>query len=453
MVKRLLSRWFDKILPSSTFGQTALLIGGLLFVNQLVSYLSVTYYFISPSYQQINQLIANQVNTLFLYDFNRLDEVQKRALQLNSGIRFHNEVSAMHAGLSNATYYEFMSRQVSEQLGQPTEIRVRSGENYLVWIRPPQQPDMWISIPLNGVSEQSVSPLTMYFIFIGALSVIGGWLFVRRLNKPLQALQKAARQVGRGQFPEPLSLDGSSEIVAVTKAFNRMSQDIKQLESDRVIMTAGISHDLRTPLTRIRLASEMLPEDQHWVKEGIEHDIDDLNSIIDQFIDYARQDQHEEVSFVNLNDLIDELVDARRFEPDHSIELQLNEIPRVRIRRVGIKRVIENLIDNAFRYGGDRVQISTQSYQDESKVVCSIRDFGEGVKEEQLETLFTPFTQGDHARGSTGSGLGLAIVKRIVESHGGSMAFSNHPEGGLNAAFIIPVQYQNQELTNTTNVK
>jgi two-component system osmolarity sensor histidine kinase EnvZ len=441
MAKQTLKARFARFFPSSTFGQTALLIGALLFVNQIVSYLSVTHYFISPSYQQINKLISNHISIFFLHDINSLTEQQRWRLTQTTGIRFHDDVSALHAGLSNAAYYDFMSTQVSKQLGQPTEIRIKTGEDYIVWIRPAQQPDMWISIPLQGANEKSFSPLTMYFIVIGALSVTGGWLFVRRLNRPLQALQKAARQVGKGVFPDPLSLNGSSEIIAVTQAFNKMSQGIKQLESDRIIMTAGISHDLRTPLTRIRLASEMLPNDQGWIKDGIEHDIEDLNAIIDQFIDYARQDQQEEMEFADLNSLIEELVDVRRLEDSHSITLQLQQIPMTRLRIVGIKRVIENLIENAFKYGGQGIAISTSLVDKKKFIHCIIRDYGVGISEDKLESMFTPFTQGDQARGSSGSGLGLAIAKRIVESHGGSMQFSNHPDGGLNAGFIIPVQF------------
>ena len=441
MAKHELKQFFFKLAPSSTFGQTALLIGGLLFINQLVSYLSVTHYFISPSYQQINRLISNQVNTFFLHDINALTEKQVWQLKQTTGIRFHDEKSAMHAGLSNAAYYDFMSGEVSEQLGKFTEIRIKTGSDYVVWLKPPQAPNIWISIPLQGTDDELLSPLTMYFIVIGALSVTGGWLFVRRLNRPLQALQKAARQVGKGNFPEPLPLRGSSEIIAVTQAFNKMSQGIKQLESDRVIMTAGISHDLRTPLTRIRLASEMLPEDQDWVKDGIEHDIEDLNSIIDQFIDYARQDQQEAMEFTDINGLISDLVEARKIDADHKITLQLKSIPPTRVRRVGIKRVIENLIENAFRYGSPHITVATSLTNKNRSLLCSIRDYGSGIDEDKLDNLFTPFIQGDEARGSSGSGLGLAIVKRIVESHGGTMAFSNHPDGGLNAGFVIPIHY------------
>lgn len=425
-------------MPSSTFGQTALLIGILLFINQLVSYLSITHYFISPSYQQINQLISNQVNSFFLYDLDELAPEQKWQLQQTTGIRFHDEISAVHAGLTNATYYEFMSDQVSEQLGQRTDIRVNTENEYVVWIKPPKRPDLWISIPLDGANEKSLSPLTMYFIVIGALSVTGGWLFVRRLNRPLQALQQAARDVGRGQFPKPLPLDGSSEIIAVTEAFNKMSMGIKQLESDRIIMTAGISHDLRTPLTRIRLASEMLPSDQDWVKDGIEHDIDDLNCIIDQFIDYARQDQQERFEYADINDLIHELVSARSIQTDHNIEMKLANIPRIKLRKVGVKRVIENLIENAFRYGSNNVVISTSLSLKNKFIVCNIRDYGKGIEETKIDQMFNPFTQGDQARGSSGSGLGLAIAKRIIESHGGEMRFKNHPDGGLIAGFALP---------------
>lgn len=374
-----------------------------------------------------------------MHDIDTLNERQIRHLQNTTGIRFHDETSAMHAGLNNAAYYEFMSNQITEQLGEYTEIRVKTGEDYMVWIKPPQKNNFWISIPLPGADEKSVSPLTMYFFVIGALSVTGGWLFVRRLNSPLQALQKSARQVGKGHFPEPLPLDGSSEIIAVTEAFNKMSQGIKQLESDRVIMTAGISHDLRTPLTRIRLASEMLPQDQAWIKDGIEHDIDDLNAIINQFIDYARQDQHESMDIENINVLIQDLVEARSIEANHEIELNLGNIATTKLRKIGIKRVIENLIENAFRYGSEEIVISTSMTDQNKNILCCVRDYGEGIDESNLEKMFTPFAQGDQARGSSGSGLGLAIVKRIVESHNGSIQFANHPDGGLNASFTLPV--------------
>ena len=436
-----------QLLPKSTFSQTVLLIGLLLLINQVVSYFSIAHYFIAPSYKQINKLVSNQVSTLLLNDVDTLS-LQKRALlKERTGISLHNDISAMHAGVNDATYYSFMARSVSEQLGMNTEVRVSAGTNYVIWVRPDipskdAQDDsqaLWISIPLEGVGQDEFSPLTMYFIVIGILSVLGGLLFVRRLNKPLQALQQAAKEVGRGQFPQPLPLAGSSEIISVTSAFNTMSKNIRQLENDRVLMTAGISHDLRTPLTRIRLASEMLPEEQDWVKSGIEHDIEDMNAIIDQFIDYAKQDQQEVSEIKNINELVLELVEARNIEHDHKIALDLVEIPLLKLRVVGIKRVLENLIENAFRYGSQHIEVSTVYKVKERQVFCAVRDYGSGIDEAKMNELFNPFTQGDKARGTQGSGLGLAISKRIIESHGGEMSFYNHSAGGLVAGFMLPI--------------
>lgn len=427
-----------RLLPQSAFGQTVVLIGGLLLINQIVTYLSVTYYFIRPSYQQINTLVAAQVDTIFLEELHKADNPNQALFTQRTGTRFHTPESAMHAGLRNAVYYDFMSQQISKQLGGEADVRVATGSNYLIWIKPPKHDDLWISIPMQGIEDTHFSPLTLYLFVISILSVAGGWLFVRRLNRPLQALQKAARQVGKGQFPEPLPLDGSTEMISVTEAFNKMSAGIHQLESDRALMTAGISHDLRTPLTRIRLSSEMLPDEQDWIKNGIEHDIEDMNAIIDQFIDYARQDREEATENVDINDLIMELANARSALETHTIELELGELPTTKLRTVGIKRVLDNLIENAFRYGSSKILIKTEVNYKRRFITCVVRDFGKGIPKEEIPSLFAPFAQGDKARGSVGSGLGLAITKRIVESHGGEMLFSNHPHGGLCAGFKLP---------------
>ncbi|MEM0910882.1 MAG: two-component system sensor histidine kinase EnvZ [Pseudomonadota bacterium] len=422
----------------STFAQTALLIGGLLLLNQLVSYLSVTYYFINPSYNQINDLVANQIKILLINGKETLSENEKKRLNEQSGINFYDKKAAMHAGLSNATYYDYMSQEVSQRLSKDIEIRVDPGKQYIIWIKPYRDEEFWLSFPVEGIAQTNISPLGMYFTIIGMLSVAGGWIFVRRLNRPLFRLQRAAVDVGDGKFPEPLPLKGSSEMIEVTQAFNKMSNNIKQLEADRNLMTAGISHDLRTPLTRIRLSSEMLPDEQGWIKEGIESDIEDMNAIIDQFIDYVKSDSSEKLTIVDMRELINETTRQRKLDKDHKITLDLASTPMVKIRRVGIKRVLENLIENAFRYGSSEIVIKTRYIEKTNLLQVIVRDFGEGIAQDKLLELFFPFQQGDKARGSQGSGLGLAIIKRIVESHGGEVEFSNHPEGGLQAGFSLP---------------
>ncbi|XOV80171.1 MAG: two-component system sensor histidine kinase EnvZ [Aestuariibacter sp.] len=429
-----------RLKPHSAFGQTVLLIGVLLLINQVVSYLSVTYYFIGPSVKQINSLLATQIKVLFLEGSDYQDPDFRERFFDATGIRIFTEESAVENGLNSATYYQFFSREMSEQLGGPAEVRVSSGNRYIFWVRPPQAPNIWITVPLSGVGDANISPLTIYLMVIGVLSVLGGWIFVRRLNRPLQALQKAALDVGRGNIPPPLKEEGSSEIVAVTQAFNRMAKGIKQLEDDRTLLTAGISHDLRTPLTRIRIATEMLPQDQNWISEGIIHDIEDMNDIIDQFIDYVRQDKSEKTELTDLNGLITEVAQARTIEEQHDIDLHLADIPAIQLRKVAIKRVLENLIENAFRYGSDRIELATGIKKKKNEVFFTVRDFGKGIPNDQIEELFQPFKQGDEARGSVGSGLGLAIIKRIVDMHNGIIELRNHSLGGLEATVFLPIK-------------
>ena len=416
-----------------------MLIGVLLLINQVVSYLSVTYYFIRPNYQQINALLATQVKMLFLEGVDHKDPVLQEHFYQATKISIYSEPEAIEEGLEQSVYYQFFSREMTEQLGGEAEVRISTHEPFRIWVQPPQDPTIWISIPISGTRDTDISPLTIYLLVIGILSVAGGWIFVRRLNKPLKALQLAALEVGRGSFPKPLKAQGSSEMIAVTAAFNRMSKGIKQLEDDRALLTAGISHDLRTPLTRIRLATEMLPEDQDWIKEGIVNDIEDMNDIIDQFIDYVRQDQQEQREETYLNDLLEQAAQARSIEEHHNIELNLKDVPYTKLRRVAIRRVIDNLMENAFRYGSSNIEIESGFNKKYNAIWFSIRDFGPGIPEEKIENLFQPFTQGDKARGSLGSGLGLAIIKRIVDLHYGGIDLTNHPKGGLLAKVTIPL--------------
>lgn len=427
-----------RLLPKSAFGQTVLLIGLLLLINQVVSYLSVTYYFIRPNYQQINSLMATQVKMLFLENNASVDPAFRDQIHQSTNLRLFTTEEAIENGLNQAIHYQFFSREISEHLGGEAEVRISANEPYFIWINPPQDRDSWVSIPMASVSEGDISPLTIYLLVIGVLSVAGGWIFVRRLNKPLRALQYAAVEVGRGNFPEPLKAQGSTEIMAVTSAFNQMSSGIKQLEDDRALLTAGISHDLRTPLTRIRLATEMLPEDQDWIKDGIVNDIEDMNDIIDQFIDYVRQDQQEKNEMEDVNNIIRDSVQARNIEEHHTISLDLKPLPEISVRRIAIKRVLDNLIENAFRYGSDSIHISSGVDKKSKTVYFQIRDYGPGIPDDQISTLFQPFTQGDKARGSLGSGLGLAIIKRVVDLHSGKITLANHPDGGLIATVSLP---------------
>jgi len=426
-----------KILPRSAFGQTVLLIGVLLLINQVVSYISIAVYILQPNSQQINQLLAKQIRAVFIdVDDPTLRPAMAEAFHRETGIGVYREKKALQLGLSEAVYYPFKSNEMSALLGGPAEVRISQGDEYLFWIRPPQAPNWWVKIPLLGLEEENFSPLVVVLIILGVLSVAGGWLFVRQLNRPLKSLQRAAEDVGRGDFPEPLLERGTTEIVSVTQAFNHMSKGIMQLEDDRNLLMAGISHDLRTPLTRIRLATEMMSKQDEFLKEGIESDIDDMNNIIDQFIDYIRHNNKDKAELGDLNVLLQDVLQTET-PTGQNITYTSETIPEIPLRYVAMKRVAANLIQNALRYGEGNISVNVGL---EKKVVFfTINDEGPGIPEADMERLFQPFTQGDKARGGEGSGLGLAIIKRIVDSHGGRVTLTNRSEGGLQAKVLLPL--------------
>jgi two-component system osmolarity sensor histidine kinase EnvZ len=430
-----------KVLPRSAFGQTVLLIGFLLFINQVVSYISFALYVIEPNQQQINQLLAKQVRVVFIdLDDARLSPKMAEAFHHETGIGVYREKDALKLGLASAGYYPYRSEQMSELLGGPAEVRISQGNEYLFWIRPPQAPNLWVKIPLLGLEEANFSPLVFFLGIIGVLSVAGGWLFVRQLNRPLKSLQRAAEDVGRGDFPEPLTEHGTSEIMAVTQAFNHMSKGIKQLEDDRNLLMAGISHDLRTPLTRIRLATEMMSQVDDFLKDGIESDIDDMNNIIDQFIDYLRHDPKDKAELSDLNALVEELLNVETPVNRH-ITFKPQNCPELPLRHVAIKRALANLIQNALRYTQGDIEVITGHDKKQGFAYIIVSDQGEGIPDAEIEHLFQPFTQGDKARGTEGRGLGLAIIKRIVDTHGGRVELSNKAEGGLQAKVLLPLTF------------
>ena len=438
-----------RLFPKSAFGQTVLLIGSLLLLNQVVSYLTVAFYVIKPSYQQISYLLGNQIKLVFLQQQTAdalPEEVAERFFQA-TGIEIFSLDAAVTQGLEKASYYGFISDLMSEVLEGPTEVRIEQGERYLVWVRPPQAPHLWLKVPMKQMEEAAASPLPFYLVVIGVLSVLGGWLFARQLNRPLKALQKAAMTVAKGEHPAPLKEEGSQDVVEVTQAFNHMAAGVKQLEDDRALLMAGISHDLRTPLTRIRLASEMMPESEGYLREGIVQDIEDMNVIIDQFIEFVRHHREEASRLQQLNSLIREVVAVEETRmPEINLQLQ-PDLPLIPLKPTAIKRVFSNLLENAYRYGRPPLEISSEMVG--KVILVKFRDHGEGVAPELMERVFEPFTQGDSARGSEGSGLGLAIIRRIVEAHSGQVSLCNHPQGGLEVTLKLPVQLTTSSATRS----
>lgn len=430
------------IFPKSAFGQTVFLVAALLLINQVVSYITVSLYVVKPTIEQVNLILAKQIKTVFI-DWEDGEEVSDKVsskLFEITGISIMNQRQAMREGLGQAREYSMLSRSMSEQLNGSARVRISQTDPLVYWIEAPQAPGYWVRVPLTGFKENNVEFLTFYLSSIGFLSVLGGWLFARHLNRPLKELQHAAVKVGVGDFATKLEERGSTEVIEVTRAFNQMSRGIAALENDRRLLMAGVSHDLRTPLTRIRLATEMMADEEDYLREGIIYDIEDMNAIIDQFIEYLRHHKREELALEDLNALVAEVVHS---EQKHQRTITFSEdpaIPNIPLSLVAMKRVFTNMLENAIRYSDGDIAVSTTLSNDKKYAIVAVKDSGPGIPESELESVFEPFKQGDAARGSEGSGLGLAIIKRIVDIHGGKVKLVNRPEGGLSAQVFLPLK-------------
>lgn len=426
--------------PRSAFGQTIFLVAALLLINQIVSYITVSFYVVKPTIEQVNLILSKQVKTVFI-EWEEGVEVSKEASDKFfeiTGIEVMTQRQAMSEGLAETREYSMLSRSMSKELNGSARVRISQTDPLVYWVEAPQAPGYWVRVPLTGLQENNLKFLTFYLSSIGFLSVLGGWLFARHLNRPLKALQQAAVKVGVGDFSTKLEEQGSTEVIEVTRAFNQMSRGIAALENDRRLLMAGVSHDLRTPLTRIRLATEMMSDDEDYLREGIIHDIEDMNAIIDQFIEYLRHHKREELELEDLNAIVSEVVEA---EQKHNRTITFQENPslgEVPVSMVAIKRVVTNMIENAIRYSDGDIEVETRVSSNKKFAMVVVNDHGPGIPESELETVFEPFKQGDAARGSEGSGLGLAIIKRIVDMHGGRVQLLNRPEGGLSAQIYLP---------------
>jgi two-component system osmolarity sensor histidine kinase EnvZ len=184
----------------------------------------------------------------------------------------------------------------------------------------------------------------------------------------------------------------------------------------------------------------MMSELDDFLKEGIENDIDDMNNIIDQFIDYIRHDSRDKAELGDLNVLVAEVLHVET-PSDRNIHLIASDCPLIPLRHIAIKRALANLIQNALRYTDGDIEVFTGVDKNEGCAYFMVRDHGEGIPDSDIERLFQPFTQGDTARGTEGSGLGLAIIKRIIDTHGGSVELSNLPDGGLQAKVGLPLKF------------
>jgi two-component system osmolarity sensor histidine kinase EnvZ len=326
-------------------------------------------------------------------------------------------------------------------LGPETELRVAPGRGLLLVKIEAGGSNYWVSFPLppRPQAEDVPSRAAIWSLSVAVLLLIAAFLFARHLARPLRELNLAVERVGRGEAPDPLPESGPSEIASLNRGFNRMTGNLQQLEADRALLLAGVSHDLRTPLARLRLGIEMGTRDDA-VRAGMADDIDEMDRIIGQFLDFARGDHEAARVLTDPNDLVRASVD-RYTRSGRDVRLVAGQVPALPLRPTAYSRLIANLIDNALAYGAPPVEVSTCVR--DGRFNLDVADRGPGIAPGEVLRLKQPFTRANAARsnadGVAGAGLGLAIVDRIARLHGGRFDLLPRDGGGTVARVSIPL--------------
>ena len=334
------------------------------------------------------------------------------------------------------------SRLVNEminRLGPGTVVASSVNDEEGLWIGFAIESDSyWLQMDPSRLRPLGGTAWLIWLSITTSLSLLGAAVMAGLINRPLKRLSYAASRVREGHFHGAALDEGAatSEIREVNIGFNRMAERLAKIEAERALMLAGISHDLRTPLARLRLETELSVSDPQ-TRELMVADIEQLDDTIDKFLDYARPEPTE-LGPVLLTGVISRCITPWRNNTRLQITVDVGEDLQIQAEPVELGRVLSNLLENARRYGQSpadgitRVEIVARVH--EGWVLLRVRDQGPGVSVETLKNLTQPFFRGDAARTSaTGSGLGLAIVERAVQRMGGTFSVFNNSAGGLMA--------------------
>lgn len=396
-----------------------------------------------PRAQQIAQQIVSVINLtraalITAQPGKRLgllaDISQREGIQVYLG-----ELNEKIAPLPDLPVVRLIETELRKRLGPDTRFTTNRNDVPGVWVSFTIDDDeYWVALPRARLER--VEPLRWvgWGILVLVLAFVGAFLIVSRINRPLRELTRAAEQTGKGSAVAPVAETGPAELQTLARAFNQMTADLIRQEDERALLLAGVSHDLRTPLARIRLGLEMLDDKKDAaLKPGMIEDIEDIDAAINQFLDFARTaDTETALSTADLNALVSGVVERLRLS-GAKLTLEPGPVPPLPVRALAMQRLITNLIENARRHGGGEIHVATGATADRAFV--EVLDRGPGIPPDQAERMLQPFTRLDNARGGSGTGLGLAIVDRIARTHGGTVRLTPRHGGGLKARVELPL--------------
>jgi two-component system osmolarity sensor histidine kinase EnvZ len=427
-------------LPRTLLSRIMLLIAFLLMAGQYAAFRLFEYVEREP---RANAAALQAISIANLTRAALLAAHENRRLQLltelsqTEGVRVYPiEIFEVVEPLPDDPLIQLIAEKIVAQMGAGTVVSVNHLGLPGLWVSfSIDDEDFWVVIPKIRTERPAPWQWVEWGALMLTLSLAGAYFIAARINRPLHLLAKAADQVARGVKADRLPEYGVEELQRVSHTFNEMTDALARLDSERTLLLAGVSHDLRTPLARLRLSVEMLSASDA-LKTGMIQDIEDMDGIIRQFLDFVRGLEGETEQKEDLNALIQSCAD-RYARSGKTLHLNLGTVPELMLRPLAMQRLLGNLIDNAFAYGGKKVEIMTRNQN--GSILLSVLDDGPGIPEKEMDRLLRPFERLDSARGQDGgSGLGLAIADRIARMHGGHLSLHNRASKGLEVRITLP---------------
>lgn len=436
-----------RILPRTLLWRTFLLITILMLLSVLAWFAIYTAYEREPRARQLSQLMISMVNLTRSALINaQADKRHALLLDLSDreGIHIYPaEDSDVIAPLPDRTLLQMMAVRLRGELGPRTRLTLNRNGEHAVFVSfridEGAESEYWVALPRERIERAIPWQWIAWSLAALALSLAGAYLIMFRVTRPLKLLSGAAVEIGQGRTPAPVKEDGPSEILALAHAFNQMSSDLARLDNDRALILAGISHDLRTPLTRLRMSIEMIEPSgaDAATRDSMVADVEEMDLTIGQFLDFARETSGEALQETDLAALFNDLA-AQYARRGVALATDLAVLPALQLRPQGLRRAVANLIDNALRHAGDQ-SLLLALRQDRQEIRIEVCDRGPGIPESEIERLKLPFTRLEAARSNvSGAGLGLAIVDRIARANHGRLDLLPRPGGGLVARITLP---------------
>lgn len=422
----------DSLLKQNIAVLAAAIVGAL-----LMSFALIAEFVIRPQIERSAADTAQTIRNLQL-SLTQMDPFQQ--ILFTEALRADEEPDTVlteaepdEAGGPHSWFTIYFLRILSEQYGI-TGSDVLVDREARVWVRlVTADQTFWLTVRTLPATDPLVGVLLASAVALFA-SLAGGITLQRKIARPLKHLEDAVGVMSGPSYTYENAIHSPREIAAVSGALKDMSHRLQSAEADRALMLAGVSHDLRTPLTKLRLSLAMMKNSDPVLVAGAERNVIRIETMLRQFLDFARGFEVEETRAVLLRPLFQQAIEASDHRPDTiALDAPANDLAWV--REAALLRAVENLLTNAIRYG--KAPISLSARIDGEFLLIEVRDSGPGISPGEARNLMRPFARGDVARGGEGTGLGLAIVDQVARAHGGALEFER-ADGTFTVRLRVP---------------